>query len=47
MQGDREKCLAVGMDDYLRKLLRPRELQAASERWQASQISTIDTGYTP
>jgi two-component system, sensor histidine kinase and response regulator len=32
MQGDSEKCLAVGMDDYLSKPVRPSELQAALER---------------
>ena len=34
MQGDREKCLAVGMDDYVTKPVRLDELQAALERWQ-------------
>jgi two-component system, sensor histidine kinase and response regulator len=32
MQGDREKCLAVGMDDYVSKPMRLEELQAALER---------------
>ncbi len=34
MQGDREKCLAVGMDDYVTKPVREAELRAALGRWQ-------------
>jgi CheY-like chemotaxis protein/HPt (histidine-containing phosphotransfer) domain-containing protein len=33
MQGDRERCVAAGMDDYLTKPLHPDALAMALERW--------------
>jgi two-component system, sensor histidine kinase and response regulator len=33
MSGDRERCLAAGMDDYLAKPLRLESLSAVCERW--------------
>ncbi len=37
MQGDSEKCFAVGMEDYLSKPVRAPELQAALERWKLAR----------
>jgi two-component system sensor histidine kinase/response regulator len=33
MQGDREKCLAVGMDDFISKPVNPNKLQEALKHW--------------
>lgn len=33
MEGDKEKCLAAGMDDYISKPIRPAALKEILERW--------------
>ena len=39
--GDREKCLAAGMDDYLTKPLRVEELKAALEKSKPDTMQAI------
>jgi CheY-like chemotaxis protein len=36
MQGDREKCLAAGMDDYVAKPVRLEDMRTILERWGAT-----------
>ena len=40
MEGDRQHCLAAGMDDYLAKPIRPHELRDALQRWGRPQPRT-------
>jgi len=41
MNGDREKCLAAGMDDYISKPINPQELRAVMERTTAAAKSSF------
>ena len=42
MEGDRQRCLDAGMDDYLPKPLRFDDLRAVLER-HAAQIPVVDS----
>ena len=37
MQGDRERCIAAGMDDYLSKPVKPHTLERVLEKWLKQQ----------
>ncbi|MBP9149586.1 MAG: PAS domain S-box protein [Rhodoferax sp.] len=38
MQGDRDRCMAVGMDDYLSKPVKPDELRTVLLKWAGSPL---------
>ncbi len=39
LKGDRERCLRAGMDDYLAKPIRPKDLLDMIERWAGREIT--------
>jgi two-component system sensor histidine kinase/response regulator len=43
MKGDREKCLAGGMDGYLSKPIRPQELDEILNGYLARQAQAPET----
>jgi PAS domain S-box-containing protein len=44
MKGDRERCLSVGMDDYLSKPLDPQDVIAVLDKWLAPGTAGVAGG---
>ncbi len=42
LKGDKEKCLAAGMDDYISKPVTQSELNGMLERWGAGELEATD-----
>jgi two-component system sensor histidine kinase/response regulator len=42
MEGDREKCLAAGMDDYISKPIRVEVVAATLEKWVGPRAAPVD-----
>jgi CheY-like chemotaxis protein len=44
LEGDRERCLAAGMDDYLTKPIMPDQLDSVIEQWTGQTASSHEPG---
>jgi two-component system, sensor histidine kinase and response regulator len=43
LSGDRERCISIGMDDYLAKPFKKTDLRAVVKRWSTTQAARVPT----
>jgi len=47
LQGDRDRCIQAGMDDYVGKPISPRDLETVLNKWLGADGTAVNSAITP